>query len=269
MGEFWPESPKAGLCLMSLLRQPLVFALFLFVAAKADAASYGTGSLISSDVVVSDAQGKSVSLLELFAKQPGKVNVLFIFGGGDMGSGQPGHLWCQDSFEDTHILRTLHGKFKNKDIGFVAIAAAPVYHSKYLGSKERVFLDAPDNSADFRVARQSFVKSTLKARQLGILPFEPQFDFRFALMQNPAPEFRPGLGFGKQQSWHGAFRAADETQFYGVPSFWLVDDEGNVLASPFRGNVYHPHGGEMRIRYTYADVELALRTAQHAVLKVD
>jgi hypothetical protein len=75
-------------------------------------------------------RGSQVSLLSLFAAQPGNVNVLFIFGGGDLGSKMPGHLWCQDSFEDTHILRTLHGKYQNKAVGFVAVASAPAYHSE-------------------------------------------------------------------------------------------------------------------------------------------
>jgi len=31
-----------------------------------------------------------------------------------------------------------------------------------------------------------------------------------------------------------------------------------VLAAPFRGNVYHPHGAELRINYTFADVDAQL-----------
>ena len=224
----------------------------------APAENFGVGSVIPAAVSVGDAAGSSVSLLQLLAEQPGNVNVLFIFGGGDMGSEMPGHLWCPDSFEDTHILRTLHGKYAGKEVGFVAVASAPVYHSGFLGSQDRVFLDAADDSADFQTARKAFVDSTLAAEAAGILPFTPYFDARFALMLNPADTMQPGAGWGTLQPWHGAFRAAEETQFYGVPSFWLIDDNGKVLAPPFRGNVYHPHGAEVTIKYTYSDLDAAI-----------
>ena len=237
------------------------YALVSAASLAAPAVHFGEGSVIPAAVTVGDTQGAQVSLLDLFAAQPGNVNVLFIFGGGDLGGGLPGHLWCQDSFEDTHILRTLHGKYQGKDVGFVAVAAAPVYHSKFLGAKDRVFLDAADDSADFQAARKSFVESTLAARKDGILPLTPHFDTRFALLLSPSETFKPGPGYGDIKDWHGAFRAADETQFYGVPSFWLIDDQGKVLAAPFRGNEYHPHGGELRIQYTYTDVDRALQRA--------
>lgn len=222
---------------------------------------FAQGSVIPADVTVETADGGQVPLLQLFAAQPGHVNVLFIFGGGDLGSAQPGHLWCQDSFEDTHILRTLHGQFRGKAVGFVAVAAAPVYHSGALGAKNRVFLDAAQDSAEYRAARQSFVDSTLRARANGILPIDPHFDPRFRLMLNRAERFLLGPGFGPLADWHGAFRAADEKQFYGVPGFWLIRDDGTVLAAPFRGNVYHPHGADLHIRYTYSDVDAALQRA--------
>jgi regulator of RNase E activity RraA len=66
--------------------------------------SFGEGSVIPAAVTVGNASRDQESLLGLFAAQPGNVNVLFIFGGGDLGSGMPGHLCCEDSFEDTHIL---------------------------------------------------------------------------------------------------------------------------------------------------------------------
>src|SRR5512139_2532050 len=111
------------------------------------------GSVIPREVFVSDAQGGQVALRSLLEAQPGNINVVFIFGGGDMGAKMPGRLWCQDSFEDTHILRTLVGKYQGKPVGFVAIASAPVYHSGALGAKNRVFLDAAEDSDDFRQAR--------------------------------------------------------------------------------------------------------------------
>jgi len=216
------------------------------------------GSVIPADVFVSDQRGSQASLRSLLEAQPGNINVVFIFGGGDMGSNMPGRLWCQDSFEDTHILRTLVGKYAGKPVGFVAIASAPVYHSGALGAKNRVFLDAADDSADFRAASASFIASTQAAKDAGILPIQPWYDLRLRLMLNTGGKVQPGAGYGAIQSWFGAFRGASETQFYGVPSFWLVADDGTVLAEPFRGNVYHPHGSAMRISYTLADVDSRL-----------
>jgi hypothetical protein len=238
----------------------VLFALLSTAALAGPTEHFGAGSVIPSTVTVGDAEGKQVSLRHLFAEQPGSVNILFLFGGGDMGSHMPGHLWCQDSFEDTHILRTLHGKYQQQNVGFVAVAAAPVYHSKYVGAKDRVFLDAASDSRDFKTARKAFVDSTLAAQKDGILPFAPHFDARFSLLLNPAETMQPGAGYGAIESWYGAFRAADETQFYGVPSFWLVDDNGKVLATPFRGNMYHPHGAAVRINYTFSDVDKALQS---------
>ena len=220
--------------------------------------SLAEGSVIPADVFVSNAQGSQVSLRSLLEAQPGNINVVFIFGGGDMGSNMPGRLWCQDSFEDTHILRTLVGKYQGKPVGFVAIASAPVYHTGALGAKNRVFLDAAEDSEDFRQARASFIASTQAAKDAGILPIQPHFDLRLRLMLNPGGRIQPGAGYGERKPWFGAFRAADEKQFYGVPSYWLVADDGTVLAPVFRSNVYHPHGTELRINYTFADVDAQL-----------
>lgn len=216
------------------------------------------GSVIPHEVSISDQKGDAVSLRRLFEAQPGDINIVFIFGGGDMGARMPGRLWCQDSFEDTHILRTLVGKYAAKPVGFVAIASAPVYHSQVLGAKNRVFLDAPDGSDDFAKARAAFIDSTQAAKDAGILPIQPFFDLRLHLMLNTGGKVQPGAGYGTMQPWFGAFRAAGETQFYGVPSFWFIADDGTVLAPPLRGNVYHPHGTPLHISYTFADVDAQL-----------
>jgi hypothetical protein len=241
------------------LRPALLAALLTLPAMAADVPrQLAQGSIVPREVFVDDRHGAQVSLRALLEAQPGEVNVVYLFGGGDMGSGLPGHLWCADSFEDSHILRTLAGKYKGRPVGFVAIAAAPVYHSGALGAKNRVFLDAAEESDDFRQARERFVASTQAAMDAGILPIQPHFDLRLRLMLDPASRMQPGAGYGERQPWFGAFRAADETQFYGVPSYWLIADDGTVLAAPFRGNVYHPHGGEVRIRYTFSDVDAEL-----------
>ena len=247
--------PRRGLPAIGLIVGTLAL---LATWAPAGAAAFGPENPISGETTVADADGSPRKLLDLFRAQPGNVNLLFLFGGGDMGKQLPGRLWCPDSFEDTHILRTLHGKYRDKGVGFVAVAMAPVYHSRVLGAPDRVFLDAADDSEAFKSARQAFVDSTLAAQQSGILPFTPQFDFRFALMLAGSGKPQPGPGWGARKAWHGAFRAEGETQFYGVPQFWLVDDEGRVLAPPFRGNVYHPHGGEIHVAYTLRDVDAVL-----------
>jgi len=236
----------------------LLCALACGAASAEGAAALVPGSVIPREVFVTDQQGSQVGLRGLLEAQPGNINVVFIFGGGDMGAKMPGRLWCQDSFEDTHILRTLVGKYQGKPVGFVAIASAPVYHSGALGAKNRVFLDAAEGSEDFREARAAFIASTQASKDAGILPIQPYFDLRLRLMLNTNGKVQPGAGYGDRQPWFGAFRAADEPQFYGVPSFWLVADDGTVLAAPFRGNVYHPHGAELRINYTFADVDAQL-----------
>ncbi len=227
--------------------------------AAAQSNPYTDGSVISADAFVTDSNGSQVGLQALLAEHPDELTVLFIFGGGDLGSGQPGDLWCPDSFEDTSILRTLVGKYAGQGVNFVAVASAPVYHSQALGFPARIFLDAADDSEDFAKARDAFVQSTLAAHASGILPVEPYFDLRLRLMLNRREGMLPGAGFGELQDWHGAFRAEGETQFYGVPSFWILAADGTVLAEPFRGNVYHPHGGEVQIHYTFPDIDARLQ----------
>ncbi|MEI7950601.1 MAG: hypothetical protein WCI66_10260 [Gammaproteobacteria bacterium] len=232
-------------------------------SSNAQPVHYDQGSVISEAVFVTDKDGSRVSLRSLLTQQPSQVNVVFIFGGGDLGTGLPGHLWCPDSFEDTHILRTLVGKYAGKPVKFIAVASAPVYHSQTLGQPAQVFLDAADDSTEFKTATAAFISSTLAAQQSGILPIAPYFDLRLRLMLNPASRLQPGAGFGERADWQGAFRAEAETQFYGVPGFWLISDSGTVLAKPFRGNVYHPHGAEVHINYTFSDVDAAIQALLH------
>lgn len=219
---------------------------------------YSQGDFISQGVFVADKEGGQISLSTLLQEGDSGINVVFIFGGGDLGSNMPGRLWCQDSYEDTHILRTLYGKYAGKGVDFIAIASAPVYHSGVLGQKQGVFLTDGEESEDFQKANDAFVSSTLAAREIGILPFDPYFDSRFRLMFNRSPDLVPREDYGEVFSWQGAFRNPQETQFYGVPSFWILDDEGRIIASPFRGNIYYPHGADVNISYTFSDVDAVL-----------
>lgn len=220
---------------------------------------YGRGDSISQDIFVTDKTGSQVHLASLLKEAESGINVLFIFGGGDMGSGMPGHLWCPDSFEDTYILRTLYSKYQNKGVNFIPVAAAPAYHTQMLGHKADVFFTDAGSSDDFKAAEQAFIDSTLASFDSGILPVEPYMDSRFRLMFNRSPELVPGNAYGDVLSWQGVFRDPEETQFYGVPSFWILGAGGEILSVPFRGNIYHPHGTDVSIKYTYSDIDDALQ----------
>ncbi len=228
------------------------------VAADFDAA-IGKGDDISSSVFVTDKSGSQVQLQSLFQQAESGVNVLFIFGGGDMGAGMPGHLWCQDSFEDTHILRTLYSKYQDQGVNFIPVAAAPVYHTQMLNHPAGVFFNQEPSSPNFQAAQKDFISSTLDSLDSGILPLEPYFDLGYRLMFNRTEELGPAPEYGEVFNWQGIFRAPDESQFYGVPSFWLVNNQGKILWAPFRGNIYHPHGTDVSINYTFSDIDDALK----------
>lgn len=230
-------------------------------AMSSTAYHYAKGDLLSTDIFVADKDGSKISLASLLGTDDASnLNVLFLFGGGDLGSGEPGHLWCQDSFEDTHILRTLVGKYRGYGVNFIAVASAPVYHSQVLGFPEGVFLNAKSDSKAFKSAQKAFVASTMAAFDDGILPIEPYFDTRFRLMLNRTPQLLPGPGYGEITPWQGAFRLEGESQFYGVPNFWIISNSGEILTEPFRGNIYHPRGGEVNISYSLADLDKLLKT---------
>lgn len=246
---------KTLLLLLAGFLQPLVAAEF----DTEFAAEYEKGDVISPDIFVADKAGSQVHLTSLFGEAESGINVLFIFGGGDLGAGMPGHLWCPDSFEDTHILRTLYGKYAGRGVNFIVVGVAPVYHSQFLGQKAGVFLTEAESSGDFQQASKAFVESTLAAHDSGILPVEPYLDTRFRLMFNRSPELAPQADYGEVFSWQGVFRDPQESQFYGVPGFWILDNAGKVLTAPFRGNIYHPHGADVNISYTFRDIDDALK----------
>jgi hypothetical protein len=223
------------------------------------AANYGPGDVISAEAFVTDREGQDVTLRSLLAASDHRINVLYIFGGGDLGSGKPGHLWCPESFEDIHILRTLVGKYADADVNFIAVAEVPVYHSQQLGAPVGVFFNEPDDSPTFAEAQAAFVASTMAAFDDGIVPVEPYFDLRFRLNMKRTPGLMPGDPFGPVADWMGAFRDPADTQLYGVPSLWFLSNDGEILADVYRGNVYHPHGTDVSIQYTFADVDATLQ----------
>lgn len=219
--------------------------------------AYRAGDTVDPDVFVHDRDQTRVPLRALLAPEA-RVNVLFLFGGGALGSKAPGGLWCRDSHEDAHILRTLSDRYRKAPVAFLPIACPPVYHSEWLGFPKRAFLDYADDSEEFRRAARAFIDSTQAAYDSGLLPQQPYYDLRFRLLLDLAPTQRPAAAYGDIAAWHGRFRAPDEHQVYGVPAFWLLDAGGTVLAEPLRGNIYHPHEGELQIRYTLQDVDRVL-----------
>lgn len=226
-----------------------------------EAIHYQLGSQVSEQVLVEDKDRNSRALRELITEQGKKLNIVMIFGGGGMGyekTDKIGGLWCPDSFEDMHILRSLVARYKDQ-IGFFPIAVPPVFHSRRMGFAENVFLQADTQSNAYQEAVAAFIDSTEDAFKAGTIPLQPWYDTDFNLLvSRDLVQQRPE---SKQQIWHGAFRSATETQHYGVPNMWLLDAEGRVVAEPFRGNVYHPHGDEITINYSLKDVIEAIRQA--------
>ena len=223
---------------------------------------YQTGSIISEEISLQDQNQTSQSLTQLLEELDKPVNLLYLFGGGGMGherTQKTGGLWCPDSFEDMHILRSLAKHYEGR-IGFMPIAIPPVFHTKLLGFGERVMLDPASTDQDNQLALKAFIDSTQTAFDARTIPIQPLYDLYFNLLiSEDAQELREATS--PRQQWHGAFRAADETQSYGVPNFWLVDNKGKVLREPFRGNVYHPHNEAISINYSLQDVVAAIEDA--------
>ena len=84
---------------------------------------YDMGSVLSSQIEIIDQQKQSHVLLDLVKTNNKKLTVLFLFGGGAMGSERAnGGIWCPDSFEDLHILRSLVSVY-NKEVNFIPLLA--------------------------------------------------------------------------------------------------------------------------------------------------
>lgn len=230
---------------------------------QADAESsfdfYDRGSSISAEVYVSSLDGKKEYLSQLIAATNKPINVLFIFGGGALGderASDTGGIWCPDSFADLNILRTLHEEYQDR-VGFIPIACPPVFHTKGIGFADRAFLDYAASDSEYQSAKNAFVESTKAAFESGLIPTEPYLDHRFRLLMGAQQKQQLEAAYGDVPSWQGAFRAANETQSYGVPNFWLSNASAKILTQPFRGNVYH---GQEVISYTVKDLATAIDT---------
>lgn len=234
-----------------------LFCLFLSITAYAETDKfqhYQAGDTISSETFVHDKAGGQIRIKDLVSDN--KLSILYLFGGGAMGlENKTGGLWCTDSYEDSHILRTLYAKYKGQDIGFIPVAFPAVFHTHYMNHPKKVFLNANNGSEEFVAATNAFVESTWSAHEQGIIPMEPYFDLRFRLLRARDDRFGP-----VENSWEGAFRKPGETQTYGVPSFWLVDKTGKILAAPFRGNIYHGLPETYSIAYTLKEVDQQIQS---------
>lgn len=215
---------------------------------------YQQGSQVDAEVELVNLDGQAVRLLDLLKRGAKDINVVYIFGGGAMGSEKSaGGIWCPDSFEDLHILRSLVSRYSTQ-VNFIPIGVPAVYHTKPFGFAERALLDYSIDSATYQDALSAYIDSTQLAFKNGIIPIQPYFDPRFRLLMSPQTQESLLDSYGAIPSWQGAFRAQDETQRYGVPHFWILDASGKALTKPFRGNVYHPHGTAVNINYTLNDM---------------
>lgn len=244
----------------------LIVSLLLLATFQSSANSqqhYQLGSHISEQVTVSDKAGAEISLQKLIADSGAKLSVVFIFGGGGMGherAEKNGGLWCPDSYEDMHILRSLHNHYKDK-VAILPIAVPPVFHTESLGYKKGLFFTDKTNP-DYQKALMSFIDSTQTAFKQGTIPVQPFYDNDFNLLiSQQHGKLRNKVIPVKE--WHGAFRAVNEKQYYGVPNLWLVDSTGKVIAEPFRGNIYRPHGGGISINYTLKEIVEVIEAKLH------
>jgi hypothetical protein len=215
---------------------------------------YQLDSRISEHVTVSDITGKSLSLQKIIADSGAELSVVFIFGGGAMGhhpAEKNGGLWCPDSYEDMHIVRSLYNHYKDKS-AIIPVAVPPVFHSQLLGYEKEVFF-TDKATPEYQKAIKSFVDSTKASFRQGIIPVQPLYDNDFNLLISQQ-QGRLSNKLNSVKQWHGAFRAENESQHYGMPNLWLVDSTGKIIAEPFRGNVYRPHDGGIRIKYTLNQV---------------
>jgi len=249
---------------MKLLRirlSALLMCLGLITSALANEQQhYAEGSLISNQITLFDKQQTPQNLSQLLAKIDKPVNLLYLFGGGGMGhasTDKTGGIWCPDSYADLDILHSLAERYGER-IGILPIAIPPVFDTRSFGVKKGGMIEREIDDSAYQQAVNAFVNSTQAAFELGTIPLQPLLDLHFNLLISEQTQAMRNNKSNAKQDWHGAFRAPEETQSYGVPNIWLVNSHGKVLSEPFRGNIYHAHGSDIAIRYTLQDVIAAI-----------
>jgi len=217
-------------------------------ASRQPSRAWAVDDTIDGEVVVGDADGNPVRVLDL-PQGDERVVVLVVFGGGDpSGTAKRGGLWCEDSFNDLPLVRHAMARFADKGVHFVGVACPPVFHEQRFGFDEGAF--AAEGEL-YERNRRSFVAATQAAVESGVIPFEPcTFDPRFRLLGK-----EPGPGAA---SWEGRFRAAGENQAYGTPTVWILARDGTVLVPPLHANNYEK---DVVLRYTARELEAAIRRA--------
>jgi len=228
------------------------------VAARAtpDQPCYVPGDVVDGDTFFLDAGLKPVKLLDAI-KRGSKSVVLTIIGGAYLAApDRHGGIWCEDTLYDFGNLKAVVNLGSGKGVQFICLACPPVYSDKY-GWAKGVFLDGPDDSRKYLEAAGQFVERTEALRKDGTIPVDTvYYDIRFRLLWN-AKEHTVGPSYGTVYPWQGKFKWHKDSQRYGTPCIWFLDERGKVLREPFYGNNYA--SVPPRILYTYWELESALQ----------
>ncbi|MFQ5823929.1 MAG: hypothetical protein ACE5JB_07735 [bacterium] len=219
---------------------------------------YTPGGQISSKAFVLDKDLNKHNLIDLCKALDSKVIFLYIYGGAVVNdSRRLGNIWCPDSFEDMHIIRFVHSKYKEAEVKLIPVACPPIYSSQNYGFEKRVFLDHSESSKKFTESSKAFIEKTEDITHSGLIPIDTYYDLRFRLLFNRRKNLQPGKDYGNIFEWQGQFRGPGDNQKYGTPTLWLLNSKGTILEKPFWGNIYHSE--PYRIRYTILDVDKAIQ----------
>lgn len=249
----------AGLGSMLWLYPPWAGAANYLSEDDADAHTLRPGDSIPAEALIEDSSLQTIKLLDLcLLKSHASVILLYIYGGAAVHrEDRLGGIWCPDTYDDLHVLRYIHTKYRDEPVDFIPVACPPLYSWESYGLEKPIFLAEPDDSRDFKEEAAAFIEQTEAIVEEGIVPAPTYYDLRFRLLFNRAPEWKPGPGYGQVYPWQGRFRAAGETQKYGTPTLWLLNAEGTVLEPPFHGNIYS--SAPYTIGYTVRDVDAAVQ----------
>lgn len=224
--------------------------------AGAAQAGYQVGDTVDPATEVVDARLESQPLLALL-DPAAKVVVLVLFGGGAVDPDPAGELWCEDSQAELEGMRELTRTFAAEPVQFLGVAFPAVYSSDRHGYEANVFLTGSEDQPEYQAARRELLDPTEALRQSGKLPYDQVvYDFRFRLLSNPEYE-QPDQRPDPLPAWAGRFKSDQDRQKYGLPTVWLLDSSGVVLAAAFTGNIYGDD--PPTIRYTMDDLERAIR----------
>jgi hypothetical protein len=216
---------------------------------------YLPGDSIDPDIFILDVEQNSVRLRDIIKSESRLVVVVIIGGAYLAASDKHGGIWCEDTLDEFPNLKAARNAWKDKGVQFIAIACPPVYSARY-GYEKNVFLDQPEESTKFKTAVRQFINKTDSLRKDGTIPFDTlYYDPRLRLLWNES-QYKTTPAYGNVYSWQGKFKWHEDTQTYGTPSIWFLDERGKILRKPLYGNSY----GSMppTIRYTYWELDAAI-----------